>query len=93
MGFPLLLCGGFTALAVLIIVKFLRFRLSIFGRLAVAPSAQRSFWWGHEYTIASNEVCAKYSEWEDLLGPVYRIKAALFQKDKVRQPLNLHSQN
>ncbi|KAF9024913.1 cytochrome P450, partial [Hymenopellis radicata] len=47
------------------------------------PVEEADFFWGHEYRVAKGEVDVEYSRWTNLLGPVYRIKAALFQKDIV----------
>lgn len=39
--------------------------------------------WGHEYKVAKGEVSVEYTRWAALLGPVFRIKTALFQGDRV----------
>ncbi|KAF5367489.1 hypothetical protein D9758_003729 [Tetrapyrgos nigripes] len=48
------------------------------------PSTKNASWiWGHELEIFKHEACEMYGNWTALLGPVYRIKAALMQPDVV----------
>ncbi|KAJ6523702.1 cytochrome P450 [Mycena vulgaris] len=47
------------------------------------PAGEASWWLGHDYLVAKNEVGVEYGRWTKLLGPVYRIKSALWQDDVV----------
>ncbi|KAJ7818615.1 cytochrome P450 [Mycena olivaceomarginata] len=47
------------------------------------PKSEASWWLGHEYLVAKNEVGVEFGRWTRLLGPVFRIKSALWQPDAV----------
>ncbi len=50
------------------------------------PAHQKHWLWGHEYALWLQETNVKqsqHSRWAALLGPVYRIKAPLFNPDVV----------
>ncbi|KIY63540.1 cytochrome P450 [Cylindrobasidium torrendii FP15055 ss-10] len=49
----------------------------------MAPEYEASWWLGHEYRVAKHEVGVEYGRWTRMFGPVFRIKAALWQKDVV----------
>ncbi|KAK0449598.1 cytochrome P450 [Desarmillaria tabescens] len=68
--------------ATVLLQRFLR-GYSVVSKLPVAPSEEASILWGHEYKVAKGEVSAEYTRWAALLGQVFRIKAALFQGDRV----------
>ncbi|KAJ7593094.1 cytochrome P450 [Mycena floridula] len=72
-----------SSLLLIRVVRYISYRLSVRGKLPGAPSSEASWWLGHDYLVAKNEVGVEYGRWTDMLGPVYRIKAALWQKDVV----------
>ncbi|KAF8920118.1 cytochrome P450 [Mucidula mucida] len=77
-------CTALAALTLAYIVRLIAAsRSSTIAKLPIAPVEEADFFLGHEYRVAKGEVDVEYSRWTDLLGPVYRIKAALFQKDIV----------
>ncbi|KAJ6584081.1 cytochrome P450 [Mycena vulgaris] len=47
------------------------------------PEGEASWWLGHDYLVARHEAGVEYGRWTKLLGPIYRIKSALWQKDVV----------
>ncbi|KAF9066297.1 cytochrome P450 [Rhodocollybia butyracea] len=49
--------------------------------LPMADLKQASWIWGHEFKIFQHEACEMYIEWAASLGPMYRVKAALFQPE------------
>ncbi|KAK0480510.1 cytochrome P450 [Armillaria luteobubalina] len=56
------------------------------SKLQCAPLEQAHWLWGHEYAIWSSEANVKHSQhsrWATILGPLYRIKAPLFENDVV----------
>lgn len=52
-------------------------------KLPCPPSKEAHWLWGHEYAIWEGEASRKYFEWTELLGPVFRVKAAFFQRDVI----------
>ncbi|KAJ3991976.1 cytochrome P450 [Lentinula boryana] len=51
-------------------------------KLSVAPM-KRNWIWGHELEIFRHEACKMHIEWSASMGPMYRVKSALFQPDIV----------
>ncbi|KAJ4480253.1 cytochrome P450 [Lentinula aciculospora] len=49
-------------------------------RLPVAP-LKHSWLWGHELEIFRRQACEMHTKWVVSMGPMYRVKAALFQSD------------
>ncbi len=49
----------------------------------IQPVGDAHWLWGHEYIEWKNEIGKMYSKWAMAVGPVYRIKAALFKRDVV----------
>ncbi|KAJ7802897.1 cytochrome P450 [Mycena olivaceomarginata] len=47
------------------------------------PKSEASWWLGHDYLVAKNEVGVEYGRWTRIFGPVFRIKSALWQDDVV----------
>lgn len=48
------------------------------------PSTKHASWiWGHEYEVFEHESNEMYLKWITLLGPIFRIKAALFHDDVI----------
>ncbi|KAK0482385.1 hypothetical protein IW261DRAFT_1562076 [Armillaria novae-zelandiae] len=68
-------------------------RSSVISRLPVAPAEEATMLWGHEYKVAKGEVNVEYKRWAALLGQVFRIKTALFQRDRVIVGDNLVAQH
>ncbi|KAJ7859820.1 cytochrome P450 [Mycena olivaceomarginata] len=63
--------------------RYISYSLSPRGKLPIAPKNEASWWLGHEYLVARNEVGVEFGRWTRLLGPVFRIKSALCQADTV----------
>ncbi|KAJ6450388.1 cytochrome P450 [Mycena sanguinolenta] len=74
---------GIVAVLSIHVVRSISYRLSVRGKLPIAPNSEASWWLGHDYLVAKNEVGVEYGRWTRLLGPVYRIKSALWQGDVV----------
>ncbi|KAF7338903.1 Cytochrome P450 [Mycena sanguinolenta] len=74
---------GIGAVLLIHVVRSISYRLSVRGKLPIAPNSEASWWLGHDYLVAKNEVGVEYGRWTRLLGPVYRIKSALWQGDVV----------
>ncbi|KAJ6584073.1 cytochrome P450 [Mycena vulgaris] len=74
---------GFCALLFIYILRSISYRLSVRGKLPIAPEGEASWWLGHDYLVASHEAGVEYGRWTKLLGPVYRTRSALWQKDVV----------
>ncbi|KAJ6584069.1 cytochrome P450 [Mycena vulgaris] len=74
---------GFCAILFIYLVRSFSYRLSVRGQLPIAPESEASWWLGHDYLVAKNEIGVEYGRWTKLLGPIYRIKSALWQKDVV----------
>ncbi|THH19294.1 hypothetical protein EW146_g1858 [Bondarzewia mesenterica] len=49
--------------------------------LALQPVDEATWIWGHEKQVFDHESNEMYIKWVSLLGPLYRIKAALLHKD------------
>ncbi|KAJ6584062.1 cytochrome P450 [Mycena vulgaris] len=75
--------AGFCTILVLYVFRSISYRLSVRGKLPIAPADEASWWLGHDYLVAKNEVGVVYGQWTRLLGSVYRIKSALWQDDVV----------
>ncbi|KAK0232149.1 cytochrome P450 [Armillaria nabsnona] len=87
------LSAGIALLAATLLLRRLFQRRSVVSRLPVAPAEEASILWGHEYRVAKGEASAEYTRWAGLLGQVFRIKAALFQRDRVIVADNLVAQH
>ncbi|KAJ7780275.1 cytochrome P450 [Mycena maculata] len=73
-----------SGIVVIYVVRRLFFsERSVRAKLPVAPKHEASWWLGHDYLVAKNEVGVVFGRWTRLLGPVYRIKSALWQDDVV----------
>ncbi|KAJ7343734.1 cytochrome P450 [Mycena albidolilacea] len=57
--------------------------VSMSGKLPIAPRSEVSWWLGREYLVAKNEAGVEFGRWTQLLGPVFRIKSALWQAGTV----------
>ncbi|KAJ7573484.1 cytochrome P450 [Mycena floridula] len=66
-----------------LLIRYVRAKREPVKKLPIAPSGEASWIWGHEYSIWETQVNRKYMEWTAELGPVYRIKAAFFQRDVI----------
>ncbi|KAE9401075.1 cytochrome P450 [Gymnopus androsaceus JB14] len=75
--------GIITSFVLIHVARYISFRLSVRGKLPKAPTSEASWWLGHDYRIAKNEVGVEYGRWTNMLGPVYRIKSALWQSEVV----------
>ncbi|KAK0448028.1 cytochrome P450 [Armillaria borealis] len=53
------------------------------AQVFIQPGVDAHWLWGHEYIEWQNEIGKMYSKWAMAVGPVYRIKAALFKRDVV----------
>ncbi|KIK64581.1 hypothetical protein GYMLUDRAFT_71109 [Collybiopsis luxurians FD-317 M1] len=51
------------------------------AQLPSAPSEEADLLWGHELKIAEHDSNQLYTKWSYALGPLYRIKAAIFGRD------------
>ncbi|KAF9066295.1 cytochrome P450 [Rhodocollybia butyracea] len=52
------------------------------GQELPMPDLKQASWiWGHQFKIFQHDACEMYIEWAASLGPMYRIKAALFQPE------------
>ncbi|PBK80547.1 cytochrome P450 [Armillaria gallica] len=87
------LSAGIALLAATLLLRRLFQRRSVVSRLPVAPAEEASILWGHEYRVTKGEASAEYTRWAGLLGQVFRIKAALFQRDRVIVADNLVAQH
>jgi hypothetical protein len=83
----------------LYVVRYISYKLSVRGKLPTAvchrgslflrsltlsqPRSEASWWLGHDYLVAKNEVGVEYRRWTWMLGPVFRIKCAIWQHDVV----------
>ncbi|KAJ7499744.1 cytochrome P450 [Mycena latifolia] len=74
---------GIGTVVFIYVVRSISYRLSVRGKLPMAPKNEASWWLGHDYLVAKNEIGVEYGRWTALLGPVYRIKSALWQGDVV----------
>ncbi|KAE9401072.1 cytochrome P450 [Gymnopus androsaceus JB14] len=74
---------GITSFVLIHVARYISFRLSARGKLPKAPTSEASWWLGHDYRVAKNEVGVEYGRWTNMLGPVYRIKSALWQSEVV----------
>ncbi|KAK0482383.1 cytochrome P450 [Armillaria novae-zelandiae] len=88
-----ILSAGIALLAAALLLQQFFHRRSVVSRLPVAPAEEASILWGHEYKVAKGEVSAEYMRWAALLGQVFRIKTALFQRDRVIVGDNLVAQH
>ncbi|KAJ6556443.1 cytochrome P450 [Mycena capillaripes] len=70
-----------AVLLVCAIVRYISYKLSVRGKLPIAPKSEASWWLGHDYLVAKNEVGVEYGRWARMLRPVFRIKSALWQDD------------
>ncbi|KIY51555.1 cytochrome P450 [Fistulina hepatica ATCC 64428] len=73
---------GATAL-VLIVIRYVRYLRKDVNKLPLAPASDSHWLWGHEYRIWQSQANVMYTKWAAAVGPVYRIKAALFQSDVI----------
>ncbi|KAF7344737.1 Cytochrome P450 [Mycena venus] len=74
---------GVSAILLTYVVRYISYELSMRGKLPIAPKREASWWLGHDYLVAKNEVGVEYGRWTRMLGPVFRIRSALWQDDKV----------
>ena len=51
--------------------------------LALQPTGEATWLWGHERRVFDYESNEMYTKWMIVLGPLYKIKAALFHDDVV----------
>ncbi|KAH8818605.1 cytochrome P450 [Flagelloscypha sp. PMI_526] len=83
MGFPFLrllsLVGG--GLVLRRIYQYLAFSVSIRGKLPRAPRSDASWWLGHEWHVFDSLWGSALLRYAVALGPVYRLKAAMFRQD------------
>ncbi|KAJ7859176.1 cytochrome P450, partial [Mycena olivaceomarginata] len=81
--FTSLAVAGIGAAVFIHVVRYISYSLSPRGKLPIAPRSEASWWLGHEYLVAKNEVGVEFGRWTRLLGPVFRIKSALWHADAV----------
>ncbi|SJL01235.1 uncharacterized protein ARMOST_04553 [Armillaria ostoyae] len=76
---------GLVSLALLFILfaRYVRRRSDPARKIQCAPGVDAHWLWGHEYIEWQNEIGKMYSKWAMAVGPVYRIKAALFKRDVI----------
>ncbi|KAF7354244.1 Cytochrome P450 [Mycena venus] len=74
---------GVGAILLIYVVRYISYKLSVRGKLPIAPKNEASWWLGHDYLVAKNEVGVEYGRWTRMLGPVFRIKSALWQDEVV----------
>ncbi|KAJ6527066.1 cytochrome P450 [Mycena capillaripes] len=79
---PIAATGAGTILLTYV-VGYISYKLSVRGKLPIAPKSEASWWLGHDYLVAKNEVGVEYGRWTRMLGPVFRIRSALWQDDVV----------
>ncbi|KAJ7891219.1 cytochrome P450 [Mycena olivaceomarginata] len=79
---PISATGG-GAILLIYVVRYISYKLSVRGKLPIAPKSEASWWLGHDYLVAKNEVGVEYGRWTRIFGPVFRIKSALWQDDVV----------
>ncbi|KAH8806504.1 cytochrome P450 [Flagelloscypha sp. PMI_526] len=72
---------GVGATLLIQVTRSLSYKYSPSGQLPRAPRSESSWWLGHEWSIKSNPWGVKYLRWTGLLGPIYRIKSALWRQD------------
>ncbi|KAK0215665.1 hypothetical protein IW262DRAFT_230290 [Armillaria fumosa] len=87
-----ILSVGIALLAATFLQRFFQSR-SVVSRLPVAPAEEASILWGHEYKVTKGEVNAEYLRWAARLGQAFRIKTALFQRDRAIVGDNLVAQH
>ncbi|KAK0231468.1 cytochrome P450 [Armillaria fumosa] len=78
---------GIVSLALLFILvlfaRYIQHRSDPARKIQCAPGADAHWLRGHEYIEWQNEIGKMYSKWAMAVGPVYRIKAALFKRDVI----------
>jgi hypothetical protein len=90
---------GVGAILLIYVARYISYTLSVRGKLPMAvchlvslflrfltlsqPKGEASWWLGHDYLVAKNEVGVEYGRWTRMFGPVFRIKSALWQDDVV----------
>jgi hypothetical protein len=90
---------GVGTILITYVVRCISYKLSVRGKLPIAvchgvspflrlltfsqPKSEASWWLGHDYLVAKNEVGVEYGRWTRMLGPVFRIRSALWQDDVV----------
>ncbi|KAH8830250.1 cytochrome P450 [Flagelloscypha sp. PMI_526] len=77
---PVLFTGVGAALLIQV-ARSLAYKLSPSGQLPRVPRNESSWWLGHQWSIKDNPWGVQYLHWTGLLGPIYRIKAALWRQD------------
>ncbi|KAJ6528536.1 cytochrome P450 [Mycena capillaripes] len=77
------IAAGAGTILLIYVVRYISGKLSVRGKLPIASKNEASWWLGHDYLVAKNEVGAEYGRWTKMLGPVFRIKSALWQDDVV----------
>ncbi|KAE9389048.1 cytochrome P450 [Gymnopus androsaceus JB14] len=82
-SFLSIVATGITSFILIHVARYISFRLSVRGKLPNAPISEASWWLGHDYRVAKNEVGVEYGRWTNMLGPVYRTKSALWQNEVV----------
>ncbi|KAJ7926407.1 hypothetical protein B0H13DRAFT_2653843 [Mycena leptocephala] len=74
---------GVGAVLLTYVVRYVSYKLSVRGKLPIAPKSEASWWLGHDYLVAKNEVGVEYGRCTRMLGPVFRIRSALWQDDVI----------
>ncbi|KAK0191590.1 cytochrome P450 [Armillaria mellea] len=76
---------GLVSLALLFVLfaRYIRRRSDPARKIQYAPRVDAHWLWGHEYIEWQHEIGEMYSKWARAVGPVYRIKAALFKRDVI----------
>ncbi|TFY82726.1 hypothetical protein EWM64_g1280 [Hericium alpestre] len=74
-----------VALSILValVVRHLLRKKSDVDVLPSPPASEATWLYGHEYEVFEHESNVMYSRWASALGPLYKIKAALFHADVV----------
>ncbi|KAJ7859787.1 cytochrome P450 [Mycena olivaceomarginata] len=65
---PSIAVAGISAAVFIHVVRYISYTLSPRGKLPIAPRSEVSWWLGHEYLVAKNELGVEFGRWTRLLG-------------------------